>query len=417
MSDTPNLNQINFEKTLPASLLQIKSGNVYIWPLIRLSMLDLALQANKKPPVDPAKLHPSEKIHRKILTMAISLFKFFIFVISNRNIEALFRMNSFSLRKTTSGQFEFKNQSSHEIRRSRHPGKKSVVIVNNLPGYEIDLKNDEEFIFFPSSLISVFSKLYSKIQHGSLILISKAIASPLKQNPELVKLSVSYQVASIYAWRLIYKILKPKVIYFECPQRCFESEIVAAKLEKIRTIEIFHGIITLNEVAYQHKHLNLENGITGYCHTYLAPSTNQIAYLERTSTFDTIEYTPYIINENLRQEYNKLLSDFFSTQNPLPKKRLLIMTSICDFAIAKISEWLDGKNVQVYYEECCVRLHPEDTVMRWQPLINKYPFLSISKKSFLEDMMPDNYIVAVSSTVVLQLRELKVEFIDLSDTV
>lgn len=409
MRDTPNLERIYFEKKIPSSILNIKYKKYYLWPLIRIDLLNHVF-ANTKVP--NSKLHTQEN-SRKIFKKVIILCNFISFILSNRRPKVMYRLNSFSLKQSKDGAIKFKNEA---LINTTPKDYSHIVIVNNLTGYEIDNVSGNNVTFFPQWFISFLSRLFFTFYKNKIDSATTLIATSIQQPPELIKRKIAFQIISINTWRLIYKLLKPQGIYFECPQNCFEAEIVAAKLENIQTIEIFHGVVTLNEIAYQHQHLNLTDGVCGYCHTYLALSVPQIAYVKQVSIFDNVELASYKVNEELKQEYHASVKSYAALTNTVAS-RLLIMTSLCDYAIERVDTWVTGKALHDQFIECSIRLHPEDDIDRWQPFLAKHSYFTVSKKSFIEDIMPNNYIVAVSSTVVLQLRELKINFIDLSENI
>ena len=404
--------KIEFEKNLSPELICAEYKSISIWSVIRLSVLDQVYQTKRG---DIKNKLVSPKYWRKFLKgfeVVLSFIFFILTVLKSKNVRAIIRVNSFSILGEKDGQILFKNKNLQDIYNS-YEKRECLVIINQLDDYRLKEKIVSGTLF--TTKINIIFGIVLYILNKSVV-DSKSLKFsrllPLKSG--FFKKVFTRQLASFYIWHTVYKFIKPSVIYYECPHFCFEAEIVAGKTNKIPTVEIYHGGVTLYEISYFQIHLNFNHLVHSVCDTYISPSQDQTEFIssinEKYTTVNTVKFKPtFLLSSKQKQQLNKC-------QNlvNLKKKNLLFIASIADGDIEDISEYITNNNLNNNdYSSILLRLHPDDSKSRWVSFMDTFKQVHYTNLSLTEDIMQAHVLVVLSSTVILQLRAHDINFINL----
>jgi hypothetical protein len=230
---------------------------------------------------------------------------------------------------------------------------------------------------------------------------------------------IAGELATFFIWDVVCKYVKPEIVYYECPHNCFESEVVSAKTNGIKTVEMYHGGITANEPSYFQRHLNYDGLVHSVCDEFLSPSENQTQFLkainDKYKEITTINYKPALLPSiKHERESFRTRKGAVSTQG-----KILFITSITDYDVYDVRNYIESNRQYLLdnFDVIALRLHPEDSQERWQSLLDTYRFIELSNLTLSDDIASADALVVVSPTVMLQLKSLNIEYVDLSRSV
>ena len=419
MSDGIYREILRFEKILPKEIIRSESNNLSIWSIVRLSI------QNKLGGKLPSDINAARGVKKKQWFARVrsvyktGFFKFAYVIAKSKGVQVIIRVNSFSILGENDGLILFKNKNLQDIYDLLlQNGTSCLVVVNDLDGYPLQKKLSGAIIF-PAWLLFFFIRLSNDLNRAIVDRIVNVYTKNLPIDALLLRRTLLSHFANINIWNAIYNYLKPKVIYFESPHNSFEPEIVAAKRRNIKTVEIYHGVITPNEPSYFQKHLDFEGLMHGVCDEYLSPTYRQTKLLaEYNDKYNKITTIIYKSNISLSIR-NKLKIAGIKNRPSIGNKKILLVTSLCDDAINDVYTYLikNRKNLLKTYKIISIRLHPEDIKSRWSGVIRRFPFLLFSQLPLIEDIISSNTLILVNTTVALQLKMLKISYINISKEV
>lgn len=415
--DTFYRDVLNFEKSLPNKLIQAKYKTLSIWSLVRIQIFN---QLIRRVPSKAGAARGTQKVAqwiRKINSVCkAGFFAFAIGIIKGHGAQVIIRVNSFSILGESEGRVLFKNKNLQDILdHLLMNGVSCLVIVNDLSGYRLQQKLSNAIVY-PALLPFFLRNLFYIFNRAVVNKIVNLFKESLPLEAPSLRNIILNHFAVILIWNVIYKYLKPKIIYYESPHNCFEAEVVAAKIKNIKTIEIYHGVITPNEPSYFQKHLNFDGLVHGVCDEYLSPSKKQTKFLaEHNDKYKIITTINYKSNFSLSIR-NKLKILKLKNRPVIGKKKVLFVTALCDGAINDVSNYIKKNRLYLLktFDKILIRLHPEDTEARWAGLIRKFPFIDFSNLPLIEDVISSNTLILINTTVALQLKNLKINFINIS---
>ena len=419
MSDTRNCDIVNFEKTLPDTIIKIAYKSIAVWSIVRIQILNqLTAKVQSKDAVSNTSsefTRLAKKLSR-VFKGALGVFTSTMAVIKNRDIEVIIRVNSFSILGEREGRVLFTNGNLQEIYDHLLTTKvKCLVIVNDQWRYKLQQKLTAAIVY-PLRLQFLVGVAVSIVNRCAVDQVVSGLCKTLSLERQYLRKLIAGELAALFIWEIVYKYINPKIVYYECPHNCFESEVVAAKLNNIRTVEIFHGGITPNEPSYFQVHLNFDGLVHSVCDEFLSPSEDQTQFLinmnNKYKKVTTINYKPAL---SLSVDHERsLLKDQNRRANG--KGRILFITSITDNDVGDIGNYIrrNHRHILQNFSQVSLRLHPEDSKERWNSLLDTYPCIEISNLTLSEDIESADALVVVSPTVILQLKALNIEFVDLS---
>lgn len=417
MRDTFNRDILNFEKSLPTELVHTEYRAVAIWSLVRMQVLNqITLNVPSKTSAARETQNITQWIGRVYSICKEGLLTFAIGILKSYSTEVIIRVNSFSILGETQGRIIFKNRNLQDILdHLSMVGVKYLIIVNDLDGYRLRQKLSNAIIF-PAQFIFLFRKVFYVFNKAILNRIVGVYGKYLPLEAPSLRESILNHFATVLIWDTVYRYLKPKTIYFESPHYSFEPEIVAAKTRDIKTIEIYHGVITPNEVSYFQKHLNFDGLMHSICDEYLSPSKKQTKFLAKhNDKYKKITTIGYKSNTSLSIR-NKLKMLRLKNRPSTGIKKILIIAAQCDDAISDVNNFLNKNCLFLLktFKIIAIRLHPADTEEKWGKIFEKYSFVRISNLPLIEDVISSNTLIVGNTSVALQLKDLKIGFINIS---
>ena len=420
MSETRNRDNLNIERKLPDTVTRIAYGSIAVWSLIRIQVLNrLAAMAPATNCVDSTEFDFTLVLGkiRRIFTEVVCLCSFVLAMFRGRNAKVILRVNSFSVEGENAGRLLLVNGNLQEIYdRLVRENIKHLVIVNDHLKYKLR-QPLASAVVFPLQLPPIVGKLLVGKQR------IESIVSVLHENLSLEKSYlhgvINRELGNLCLWNIIYRYAKLQVVYFDCPHNCFEAEVVATKMHKIKTVEVYHGGITQDEPSYFQRHLDFSGLIHAVCDEFVSPSGRQTQFLldasDKYREVSTVVCKPSIsLSVKRERELRSLHND------PLIQKRkLLFVTSITDYDVSDVTTYLEGNlpQLQERFSVVSLRLHPEDSKERWKSVLDKYQFIELSNLALSEDIASADALVVVSPTVMLQLKALSIEYVDISRSV
>lgn len=417
MSDTRNRDNISVERKLPDAVTGIAYGPIALWSLIRIQVLNrLAVMAKPQNGAGRTEFDFARApiTIRQVFIKILCLCSFVLAILRGRSAKVIIRVNSFSIEGEDNGRVLLTNGNLQEIYDQLvKENIKHLVIVNDLLRYKLQQPLSRAVVFPPQLPLLVGKILIDKQRVESAV-------SVLHENLTLEKTylrGVIYrELGDLFLWNTIYRYAKPQVVYFDCPHNCFEAEVVAAKMHKIKTVEVYHGGITQDEPSYFQRHLDFSGLVHAVCDEFVSPSESQTQFLlaasDKYKRVTTVACKPRIPLSVKRERELRNLHD----GRPIHKKRLLFVTSITDYDVCDVTTYIEENlpKLQEQFSVVSLRLHPEDSKDRWQSLLDTYCFIELSKLTLNDDIASADALVVVSPTVMLQLKALNIEYVDLS---
>lgn len=417
MSDTRNGDNISIERKLPDALTRIAYGSIALWSLIRIQVLNqLAVMARPQNGTGRTEFDFARvpvKI-RQVFIEILCLCSFVLAILRGRNAKVIVRVNSFSIEGENAGRLLLTNGNLQEIYdRLVKENIKHLVIVNDHLKYKLRQPLSRAVVFPP----------HLPLLAGKILIEKQKVESAVNVLRQNLSLEKSYLRGVIYRelgnwflWNTIYRYAKPQAVYFDCPHNCFEAEVVAAKMHKIKTVEVYHGGITQDEPSYFQRHLDFSGLVHAVCDEFVSPSESQTQFLlaasDKYKRVTTVACKPMIpLSVKREREFRNLQEG-----RTILKKKLLIVTSITDYDVCDVTTYIEESlsMLQEQFSVVSLRLHPEDSKDRWQSLLDTYCFIELSNLTLNDDIASADALVVVSPTVMLQLKALNVEYVDLS---
>lgn len=420
MSDTRNCDNLNVEKKLPGAVTKMAFKSIAIWSIVRIQILNrLTVKEKSQHEVirdQSAITSVSEKV-RRVIKEVRCLLAFVLAVLRSRNAEVIIRVNSFSILGEREGRVLFSNGNVQDIYDQLLKGKVDcLVIVNDQSKYKLQTKPTGAVLYPLLLLPFLIGKAFLISKRRVVNRIVRILCENLSLDRLYVQRLISIELGSVFMWKVIYKFITPKIVYYDCPHNCFESEIVAAKLNNIKTIEIYHGGITQDEPSYYQRHLDFDGLEHAVCDEFLSPSEKQTQFLTTISDkYKKVTTVKCISTLPLSAKHQRDLVQARSG-HPSNKRKLLLITSITDYDIFDVRNYIERNRQYLLdnFNVIALRLHPEDTQERWQSLLDTYRFIELSKLTLSDDIASADALVVVSPTVMLQLKALNIEYVDLS---
>lgn len=421
MVDTRNSNFIRFEKRLPDRLIRTNYGPISVWSMARLLVFN-RMEAQER--TADRNAEETRKLAR-VLTQAAMLFRgisslvqFAAAVAKNGGAEVVIRVNSFSVSGENGGRLTFTNKNLQDIYDTLLREKTAcIVVVSDLREYRLRQKITAAILYRPV-ISSLVSRAFYVFNRSAIDRLVSAFSESIALTREVLRNTILYQLASYFIWNGIYRYIRPKVVYYESPHNAFEAEIVAAKKNNIRTLEIYHGTLSSKEPSYFQKHLDFGGLLHSVCDEYLSQSKDQTRLMMEIGRYEKVTTIGYRSNLSLSFRQKMKLSRARNRPGSY-KRKLLFITSITDNDVQDVRTYIRANRRYLLetFREIYLNLHPADSETRWGPLMNAYRFLHISSLPLGEDIVTSHARVVVSPTTVLQLRALKVDFVDLTRTV
>lgn len=418
MINTRNSDFIRFEKQLPAKLIRTNYGSASVWSMARL------LVFNQMEAQERAASQSIEKPNTlaRLLTRAAlffegisSLVQFAAAVVRNGDAEVVIRVNSFSISGESGGRILFINKNLQDIYDTQLRRKiVCSVVISDLREYQLQQKISAAILYRPV-ISSLVSRVFYFLNRSTIDRLVSDFSESIALTNEVLRKTILYQLTTFFIWNRIYRYIKPRLVYYESPHNAFEAEIVAAKKNNIRTLEIYHGTLSPKEPSYFQKHLDFDGLLHSVCHEYLSQSKNQSRLMMKIGRYEKITTLRY--RSNLSLTFRQKMKLSLARKRPTSHRRkILFITSITDNDIQDIKIYIRANRRYLLktFKEISLNLHPADSETRWKPLMDRHPFLHISKLPLGEDIVTSHALVVVSPTTALQLKALKVDFVDLS---
>lgn len=351
----------------------------------------------------------------RLLKSIWCLIQFALAVMRHGRAEVVIRVSSFSIAGQSQGRVLFTNRNLQEIYDNlsgRNTG--CMVVVNDLQEYKLPQKITAAILYAPaiSSLLAKAIRIPDRAAVGQIV---SDLSESIPLEPKELRSTVLYQLANFFIWSAVYKYVKPRTVYYESPHNAFEAEIVAAKKNNIRTIEIYHGTLSAKEPSYLQKHLDFDGLLHAVCHEYLSQSTDQTKLMADIGRYEKVTTVGYRSNLSLSlRQKMKLLRVRSRPANH--RRKILFIPSITDHDVQDIKQYIraNRRHLLRTFKEISLNLHPADAEARWQSLTRAYPFVHFSALPLGEDIVTSHALVVVSPTTILQLKALKIDFVDLS---
>jgi hypothetical protein len=343
------------------------------------------------------------------------LFQFALAVMRHGRAEVIIRVSSFSIAGQRQGRVLFINRNLQEIYDTlSRQNTGCMVVVNDLREYKLPQKITAA-ILYPPAISSLPSKAIHALNRTAVGQIVSGLSESIPLEPKELRNTVLYQLANFFIWSSVYKYVRPKMVYYESPHNAFEAEIVAAKKNNIRTIEIYHGTLSTKEPSYFQKHLDFDSLLHAVCHEYLSQSTDQTKIMADIGRYEKVTTVGYRSNLSLSLRQKMKLSRV-RNRTANHRRKMLIIPSITDNDVQDIKKFIraNRRHLLRTFQEISLKLHPADSEARWQSLTRAYPFLHFSALPLGEDIVTSHALVVVSPTTILQLKALKIDFVDLS---
>ncbi len=403
---------LTFEKHLPAELVGSGYRELAIWSLIRMPVFERLSQFLVQGGPAVAGAGKVSLAGTAALILRSGIFSFLTGIFRGRNARVLIRVNSFSLTCERDGTIQFRNRNLQEIydRLVRH-GVKVLVIVSDLEGFRLQSRPTAALVY-PGLLISAVRKLLGHGRMPGVNELARGYARSLPLDEQSLRTMILNALATYCIWSLLFRLLRPDVAYFESPHNSFEPEIAAAKHRSIRTVEIYHGVITQVEATYFQRHLDFGCLVHGVCDEYLSPSPKQTRYLARHSDkYSRISTLHY--RSALRFSTRERLMLARKRYRPREgRTKVLIIAGLYDGAIADVMSFLRQNRSRLVAKgnKVSLRLHPADSRERWVAVAKAFPIVEFSTLPLAEDVAGANELVLGNTSVALQLHSLKVGF-------
>jgi hypothetical protein len=343
------------------------------------------------------------------------LFQFAFAVMRHGRAEVIIRVSSFSISGQSQGRILFTNRNLQEIYDTlSRRNTRCMVVISDLRDYKLPQKITAA-ILYPPAISFLPAKALHVFNRAAIDRIVSALSESIPLEPKELRNTVLWQLANFFIWNSIYKYVRPGMVYYESPHNAFEAEIVAAKKNNIWTIEIYHGTLSTKEPSYFQNHLDFDGLLDGVCHEYLSQSTNQTKLMSSIGRYRRVTTIGYRSNFSLSlQQKMKLLRARSRPANH--KRKILFIPSITDNDVRDIKKYVRANRYYLLrtFKEISLNLHPADSEARWESLTKVYPFLHFSALPLGEDIVTSHALVVVSPTTILQLKALKIDFVDLS---
>lgn len=343
------------------------------------------------------------------------LVQFAAAVARNGGAEVVIRVNSFSISGQSGERISFTNKNLQEIYDTLLREKTTcTVVISDLQEYKLQQKVAAA-ILYPPVILPLVSKALYVFDRSAIDRVVSDISDSIALVRDDLRDTILYQLSNFFIWNSIYRYIRPKMVYYESPHNAFEAEIVAAKKNNIRTIEIYHGTLSSKEPSYFQKHLDFDGLLHSVCDEYLSQSKGQTRLIMEIGKYEKVTTVGY--KSNLSLSFRQKIKLSRVRNRPTSHKRkILFVTSITDNDVQDITIYIRANRRYLLktFKEISLRLHPADSEARWAPLMNAYPFLHFSGLTISEDIVTSHALVVVSPTTKLQLKALKVDFVDLT---
>ena len=306
--------------------------------------------------------------------------------------------------------FVFLNQNLQSIYENNRGN--TAIFINNLDkwGVKGGIKGAYIIPKIPPFLISLFLQYF----HNSAIeFLSSQISAELKFSRSYIHAAIRKRISYVYFWKFIFSIAGPSRVIFECPHNSLESEVIAAKLCKIETTEIYHGIINLNEPSYYQNHLDFRGLCHSVCDEYLTPSLLDKRYLKSINN----KYSRIKIIKNISDFKSALIGHRLILQKNAIKKRfrkIVFVLTIADNDVGDIKNYIFQNYLVGRKNKIIIRLHPNDDFQRWAKLFRRFLFLRLSNNDLYYDIKSADLLVVQSQTVALELISAGISFENIS---
>lgn len=378
-----------------------------VWSAIRVAALNEVLYKSRK-------LSESfSEVKRKswfgnVRTMLQEICNIFKLITCKRN-GTVIRVNSFSMLHNKKTDHIFKNENLQTVYGELLRGHKTViVIVKNIKEFPGSFGRDRH-IHIDGFMQSAATKIMACITGDK----TKEIALQLGNRIGVPAATVMRQIllckSTVLLWLVIFRVIKPSEVIYEAPHGSFEGEIIAAKILGIRTTEIFHGIVSNEELSYSLKKKFYIGSITAVCERYICPSNSQKKLIIRmTDAYETIKTVKYS-DENIVERSERLK---IANKSKIYKKNILLLVTINDKSIQLVKKFLiNCKNQSMKRRSIVLRLHPHDELQRWSAIIRRFRSVKFStNKSLTKDVLRAGEVYAVDSTVAMQIRKMGVKY-------
>lgn len=416
--DTRNFDNVAIERRLPDAVKHIAHGPIALWSIIRIQILNkigTKILANDPAGVGSSRMGSVVSKVRRASEEISYLVAFVLAILKSRGVEVVIRVNSFSIMGQNQQDVLFGNGNLQEIyHQLMRQNVRVVVVVTDQSKYELEQK-PAGAILYPLLLPVMVEKVVVLRHRLSVNRIVKTLCEHLPVSWQYAQQLISRECGTVTLWSAIYKYVQPKVVYFDCPHNSFESEVVAAKLHGVKTIEMYHGGITQDEPSYSQRHLDYGGLIHGICDEFLSPSEKQTEFLlainDKYKMVTTIQYKPGLSLSALESSVITATRKRGSVQ-----KKVLFVTSITDHDVHDVTAYIEKHHQCLLdnFSSIALRLHPEDSKERWQSLLDTYRFIELSQLALSDDIASADALVVVSPTIMLQLKALNIDFVDLS---
>jgi len=416
--DTRNFDNIEIEKKLPDAVKRLAYGPIAFWSIVRIKVLNhigTRIDAISTPSQNGLIGARASVQARRVVREIFYWLSFVSTILMSRGCGVIIRVSSFSIAGENEGKLQFVNGNLQEVYDQFWGDKtKVLVVVNDQAKYKLRHELTSATVC-PASLSILAEEMALLLRRPAVSRLVATFCEYLPVSRQYARKLIAREIGNISLWSTLYKYMNPQRVYYDCPHNSFEGEVAAAKINGVKTIEMYHGGITPDEPSYSHRHLDFSGLIHAICDEFLSPSEKQTEFLlaisDKYKAVTTIRCKP---SPSLSALQASDLAGAPTTR--AGTKRLLFVTSITDHDIFDVKAYLE-KNLQDLlrtFDSIVIRLHPEDSKERWRPLLDAYQFIEVSQLSLSEDIASAAVLVVVSPTIMLQLRALNIEFVDLS---
>ena len=329
--------------------------------------------------------------------------------------EVVIRVNSFSVSGEKDDRLVFTNKNLQDIYDAAlEKNTKCIVIVADLREYPLRQKISAA-ILYPQIILPLVSKILYRFNKRAIDELVDTFSVSVPISKEELKTIVSHQIAGLHLWSGIYKYIRPSVVYYESPHNAFESEIAAAKLNRVKTVEIYHGALSANEPSYSQKHLDFDGLTHSVCEEFLSQSKEETRLISAIGKYEKVTTLAYKSNLSLSLRQRLKLSRVRHRPARAGRK-ISFITSITDNDLSDVTRYIrrNRRHLLETFQEVSLHLHPADSRERWESLRRAYGFVHFSTLPLSEAIASSHALVVVSPTTVLQLRALEIEFVDLT---
>ncbi len=419
MSGTRNSDFIEFEKRLPENLMKADYQAISLWSVTRLLVFNQLAPRQRIDVGSAAGTIGAPFTH--VIKKAYSFFKAtrsllqFAALVAVRDGQVILRVNSFSILGEAEGRLLFTNKHLQAIYdHLKKNNVKCMVIISDLAEYRLRQKITTAVLYSPL-IAPLVGRLFHVFNRSTVDQIVASFSDSIPLARRNLQAIVLHQLAVFLVWNLVYRLKKTSTVYYESPHHAFEAEVVAAKKNNARTIEIYHGAFSSREPSYFQKHLDFDGLVHSVCDEYLSQSRDQTRLAAAIGIYKKVTTIDYKATLSLSLRQKIKLSRVRHRPGDY-RKKLVFITSITDNDVQDITRYISKNHRYLLrnFDRISLKLHPHDSRTRWDPLMNTHGFVEFSALPLGEEIVNSHALVVVSPTTILQLKAMKIDFIDLT---